>query len=117
VAARRLRARTIRIDGVEDTPKTIVVDTLIQDLLADCARHRVTNSTLIASLASAEYIHGGAPKKPKISQLLNHVNLSMDSIVRITWAKGARTKLVHCCCKNLITLCKNSNMPIGLCEV
>lgn len=67
VAARWLRTRPIRIDGVEDTPKTVVVDTLIKDLLADCARHRVANTALVASLTGAEDIHGRTPKKPKIS--------------------------------------------------
>jgi len=114
VAARRLRARTIRIDGVEDTPKTIVVDTLIKDLLADCARHRVAHTALVTSLACAEHVHRRTPKKPKISQLLNYVNLSVDCIVRITWTKGARAELVHSRRQNLISFCKNSDMPIGL---
>lgn len=111
------RARPIWIDGVEDAPKTILIDALLQNLLADGARHGVAHRGLIASLASAKHVHRSTPKTLKIPQLLNHINLGMDGIVGITWTERTRTELVHSRRKHLVTLCKNSNVPICLCQV
>ena len=61
--SRRRRARSIRINRVEDTPKTIHINTFLQKLLADRAGARVADAILITALSSAEDIHCCAIKK------------------------------------------------------
>ena len=83
---RRSRARSIWINRIEDTPKTVLNDAFLQDFLADVARARMTDAILIASLTRAENIHR-CTAQLLVSRLLDHIDLSMDRIVRITWTE------------------------------
>lgn len=81
--SRRRRARSIRINRVEDTPKTIHINTFLQKLLADRAGARVADAILITTLSSAEDIHCCAIKKFDITQLLNDVDFGVNSIIGV----------------------------------
>jgi hypothetical protein len=88
VDSRRRRAGAIRINGVEDTPKTILIDTLLQEFLADGARPRMADTVLIAALSSAEDIHCCTIKKFDITQLLNDVYFGVNGIIRVSGSEG-----------------------------
>ena len=83
VKSRRFRTGSIRIDRIEDTPKTIYVNALLQKLLADRTGARVANAILITALSSAEDIHCCTIKKFDITQLLNDVDFGVNGIVGI----------------------------------
>jgi hypothetical protein len=81
--SRRRRARSIRINRVKDTPKTIHINTFLQKLLADRAGARVADAILITALASPKDIHCCTIKKFDITQLLNDVDFGVNSIIGV----------------------------------
>ena len=81
VDSRRCRTGSIRINRIEDTPKTIHINTFLQKLLADRAGARVADTILITALSSTEDIHCCTIKKFDITQLLNDVDFSVNSII------------------------------------
>jgi hypothetical protein len=84
VKSRRFRTGSIRIDGIEDTSKTIHINTFLQKLLADRAGARVADAILITALASPKDIHCCTIKKFDITQLLNDVDFGVNGIIGIS---------------------------------
>jgi hypothetical protein len=82
--SRRRRARSIRINRIEDTPKTIHINTFLQKLLADRAGARVADAILITALTSPKDIHCCTIKKFDITQLLNDVDFGVNCIIGIS---------------------------------
>ena len=115
--SRRCRTRAIRIHRIEDTPKTVLIDTFLQEFLADWTRPRMADTVFIAALSSSKHIHCCTIKKFDITQLLNDVYFSVNGIIRISGSERTRSELVHCACKNPIALAENSDMAIGLGQI
>jgi hypothetical protein len=84
VDSRRRRTRSIRINGIEDTPKTVLIDALLQEFLTDGTRSRMADAVLITALSSSKYIHCCTIKKFDITQLLNDVDFGVNGIIRVS---------------------------------
>ena len=117
VDSRRRRTRSIRINGIEDTPKTVLIDALLQEFLADWTRSRMADAVLITALSSSKHIHCCTIKKFDITQLLNDVYFGVNGIIRVSGSERTAAELIHCACENTITLAENSDVAIGFSEI
>jgi len=117
VDSRRCRTGSIRIHRIEDAPKTVLIDTFLQEFLADWTRPRMADTVFVAALSSSKHIHCCTIKKFDITQLLNDVYFSVNGIIRISGSERTRSELIHCACKNTIALAENSDMAIGLGQI
>jgi len=117
VDSRRRRTGAIRINGIEDTPKTILIDTFLQEFLADWTRPRMADTVFIAALSSSKHIHCCTIKKFDITQLLNDVDFGVNGIICISGSERTRAELVHCACENTIALAENSDVAIGFGQI
>ena len=115
--SRRCRTGAIRIHRIEDAPKTVLIDTFLQEFLADWTRPRMADTVFVAALSSSKHIHCCTIKKFDITQLLNDVYFSVNGIIRISGSERTRSELVHCTCKNTIALAENSDVAIGLGQI
>lgn len=104
VDTRRCRTRSIGINRVEDTPKTVHINTFLKKLLADRAGARMADTVLITALTSPKDIHCCAIKKFDITQLLDNVDFGVNGIVGVSGSERTRTELIHCGCQNAISL-------------
>ena len=115
--SRRRRTGAIRIHRIEDTPKTVLIDTFLQEFLADWTRSRMADTVFVAALSSSKHIHCCTIKKFDITQLLNDVDFGVNGIIRVSGSERTAAELIHCACENTIALAENSDVAIGLSQI